>query len=139
MFPHHIECHPITLPRCLMLDFITNQQVCQIPSQPFSLLVVQTSGKLLNLTNNYHSSFIREKPTLPHSHLSHNSPAPTLPPYSFFVQKPLNGKLIYCLIYTYSSCLGGQRERGHQMISKLLNPLPPPTITRDSLHLTPSS
>ena len=38
MFPHHIECHPITLPRCLMLDFITNQQVCQIPSQPFSLL-----------------------------------------------------------------------------------------------------
>ena len=90
MFPHHIECHPITLPRCLMLDFITNQQVCQIPSQPFSLLR-QTSGKLLNLSD-YHSSFITEKLyTVPSSLL----PPPR--PLIFYQSSPYPSTRSLCL------------------------------------------
>ena len=129
MFPHHIECHPITLPRCLMLDFITTaSKFVRFPPNHL-VYYVQTSGKLTN----YHSSFITEELTVPFSpatYLLYTSPSSSPTRSLCLCIETLEWK-INLLSDIYRALALYQRFGGNsfQIISKLPNLFPPPTIS----------
>ena len=130
MFPHHIECHPITLPRCLMLDFITSQQVCQIPSQPFSLLRPNKwKTHQLSFILYYRGTYCPSS-LLP-SHLSLYTSPSSSPTRSMCLcietlERKINLLSDICRALALYKRFGGN---SFQIISKLPNLFPPPRIS----------